>query len=450
MLLQRLRTLFSQSGTRSKKMVINIAASFIVKGWMGLVQLLLVPLTLACLNEYEYGIWMTISAVLLWIDSFDVGLGNGLRNKLAEFVARGDWEQARQAVSTTFIALCCLVLPLAMLLLVVVQHIDLYALLNVDAQRVPHLSLVVQMALGLTCLTFVFKFIGNVYLGLQLPAVSNALVAAGHTLALAGMALAQWSGGLGFLGVGVLYTAAPLVVYLLAFPVTFMWLYPRLMPRLQSVRRGMLQQLFGMGVKFFVLQLAGIVLFATSNLILSRLCGPEAVSPYQVSFRYFSIATMLFGIVIAPIWSATTDACVRGDYPWIRKCLQRARMLLVGLALLIALMAFVAPYVYPVWTLGKVAVSPALTALMAIYTLVIMYSLLYAHIIYGFGTLTVATTVTAIEAVLFVPVAIVLTKTMGVHGIVLALILMNVLCAVTNRIQVHRLLNGTAKGWWKQ
>ena len=73
MLLQRLRTLFSQSGTRSKKMVINIAASFIVKGWMGLVQLLLVPLTLACLNEYEYGIWMTISAVLLWIDSFDVG-----------------------------------------------------------------------------------------------------------------------------------------------------------------------------------------------------------------------------------------------------------------------------------------------------------------------------------------------------------------------------------------
>ena len=112
----------------------------------------------------------------------------------------------------------------------------------------------------------------------------------------------------------MLYTAAPLVVYLLAFPVTFMWLYPQLMPRMQSVRRGMLQQLFGMGVKFFVLQLAGIVLFATSNLILSRLCGPEAVSPYQVAFRYFSIATMLFGIVIAPIWSATTDACVRGDY----------------------------------------------------------------------------------------------------------------------------------------
>ena len=67
-------------------------------------------------------------------------------------------------------------------------------------------------AVGLTCLTFVFKFIGNVYLGLQLPAVSNALVAAGHTMALAGMALAQWSGGLGFLGVGVLYTAAPLVI----------------------------------------------------------------------------------------------------------------------------------------------------------------------------------------------------------------------------------------------
>ena len=46
----------------------NILASFLIKGWTGLVYLLIVPVTLKCLGEYENGIWLTISAMLIWID----------------------------------------------------------------------------------------------------------------------------------------------------------------------------------------------------------------------------------------------------------------------------------------------------------------------------------------------------------------------------------------------
>ena len=52
----------------------NILASFLVKGWAGLVQLLLVPATLLCLGEYKNGIWMTIASFLVWVESFDIGL----------------------------------------------------------------------------------------------------------------------------------------------------------------------------------------------------------------------------------------------------------------------------------------------------------------------------------------------------------------------------------------
>ena len=62
----------------------NIAGSLIIKGWSCVIQLLLVPLTLKCLSPYEYGVWLTINSILIWIDSFDIGLGNGLRNKLVE------------------------------------------------------------------------------------------------------------------------------------------------------------------------------------------------------------------------------------------------------------------------------------------------------------------------------------------------------------------------------
>ena len=52
----------------------NIIASLIIKGWNSIVLFLLVPVTLLCLNQYEYGVWLTISSVLVWIDQFDIGL----------------------------------------------------------------------------------------------------------------------------------------------------------------------------------------------------------------------------------------------------------------------------------------------------------------------------------------------------------------------------------------
>lgn len=75
----------------------NIAGSILIKGWNCIVQLLLVPITLNCLNQYEYGIWLTINSILLWIDQFDIGLGNGLRNKLAEALAKGDKGKSQKA-----------------------------------------------------------------------------------------------------------------------------------------------------------------------------------------------------------------------------------------------------------------------------------------------------------------------------------------------------------------
>ena len=83
----------------------NIVASAGIKVADTLVYLLLVPLTLGYLNAYEYGIWLTLNSILAWINSFDIGLGNGLRNKLATAIAEGDKEKARAYVSTTFFTL---------------------------------------------------------------------------------------------------------------------------------------------------------------------------------------------------------------------------------------------------------------------------------------------------------------------------------------------------------
>lgn len=437
--------------TRSRRMYLNIILSFLVKGWSGVVQLLLVPLTLCCLNNYEYGIWLIISSILVWIDSFDIGLGNGLRNRLATYVAHDDWQSAGQAVSTTFFTLLGVMAPLTLIICSLIPVLDLYTLLNVDPVRVPHLTGILQVSAAFVCATFVFKMVGNVFLGLQLPAVNNALVVLGQTLSLGGIfALSYTPAAHDFTAVAIVYTAAPFLVYAAAFPVTFGRLYPRLRPRLRDFRRKMLREIFALGISFFGLQIFGIILFTTSNIIISRYAGPAEVPPYQIAYRYFSLVLMLFTIIITPLWSATTDAHAKGDTAWIRKSCRHALLMLGVMLLLLVVMVAASGFVYPFWTLGKVEVPLEMTILMALYVLELMFSLLYAQFIYGFGTIRLQMLATGLEAAAFIPLAIVGIRHYGVCGLLVALIAVNALCAVTNFVQFHKIIGGRATGIWKR
>lgn len=440
---------FRKQDRRSKKMYLNILLSFLAKGWGGVVQLLLVPLTLLCLSNYEYGIWLTVSSVLMWIDTFDIGLGNGLRNKLAEFVAKEDWEKSQQAVSTSFYTLASIIIPVAIILITALPACDIYGWLNVEQTKVPHLVGILQVCVAFVCATFVFKIIGNVYLALQMPAINNVIAVLAQTLSLIIIAiLSVIKSEDSFLWVSVAYTACPLLVYLIAFPITFKYRYTRLRPRIDRVRRTMLGELFSLGLEFFAIQIFGIILFTTSNLIISHVLGPEEVAPYQIAYRYFSLALMIFTIIIAPIWSATTEANVKKDMQWIKASYRKMLCVLAGMAIIVGVMIAVSFYIFPLWTLGKVEISFRLTFCMGIYFMLLMTSLLYAHFLYGFGTIRLQTIVTGLEAIAFLPLAIYGVETYRVLGIIMALIIVNLACTVSNFIQFHKLLNGTATGIW--
>ena len=92
---------------------------------------MLVPTTLACLGVYENGVWLTISSVLLWIDNLDIGLGNGLRNKLAVAMAHNDYEKGRQYVSSTFAMLAIIIVPTSLCLSCSLIYISYLMLINV-------------------------------------------------------------------------------------------------------------------------------------------------------------------------------------------------------------------------------------------------------------------------------------------------------------------------------
>lgn len=82
-LLQNLYQFIFKGNQRTVKVKKNIVFSLVSRGCGMLISLILVPMTLGYLNETEYGIWLTLSSIVTWINFFDIGLGNGLRNQIS-------------------------------------------------------------------------------------------------------------------------------------------------------------------------------------------------------------------------------------------------------------------------------------------------------------------------------------------------------------------------------
>ena len=88
----------------------NILLSSFVKIAGLCVSFLIVPITLTYLAPEQYGIWMTLSSILFWFSFFDVGLGNGMRNYLAQAIAEKNYEKGQTYLSTTLILLSVIAL----------------------------------------------------------------------------------------------------------------------------------------------------------------------------------------------------------------------------------------------------------------------------------------------------------------------------------------------------
>lgn len=73
----------SVSDKKNKNIILNVIAAFLVKGGSMIVSLFTLPAYIRYFNDQTVlGVWLTLLSVLNWVLSFDLGIGNGLRNHL--------------------------------------------------------------------------------------------------------------------------------------------------------------------------------------------------------------------------------------------------------------------------------------------------------------------------------------------------------------------------------
>ena len=87
-----------------KKLIIkNISIGMVMKPVSMFLSMMYIPIVLKFIGEERYGVWAIILNMLTWINIFDIGIGNGLRNRLTESCAAADYKAAQVYVSTAYI-----------------------------------------------------------------------------------------------------------------------------------------------------------------------------------------------------------------------------------------------------------------------------------------------------------------------------------------------------------
>lgn len=158
---------------RSKTLYSNIIMSFGLRIVNILIGFLLIPLLISTLTKYEYGIWLALANMVNWINYFDVGLGNGLKNKLGEALAQKDYEKGKLYVSTTYFALIIFSVIIYLLFVVCFRNIDYYKTLNIEKSFIPNLKSLMNIIVLSTLLNFVTKLIDNILLAQQKTALTT-------------------------------------------------------------------------------------------------------------------------------------------------------------------------------------------------------------------------------------------------------------------------------------
>jgi O-antigen/teichoic acid export membrane protein len=443
--------LTAKGDQRSNMVKKNMLFSFLLKGISILISLLLVPLTLHYLNTAEYGIWLTLSSILSWISFFDIGLGNGLRNKLTEALSLGDKERAKTYVSTTFAFLFLIMIIFFIIFFFVNFSLRWDIILNTPSYMAKELVTIVNIVVAFFCMQFIFKTVGIIFISHQKTALSDLLTVSGSAFSLIIIYLLTLftDGSLSY--VAIAFSGAPTIIFVIAYIVVFyISQYRFLRPRLIYMKFSKSKDLIGLGVQFFIIHIAGLVMYTTSNIIITQILGPEQVTVYNIAYKYFSISIMLFTIIQAIMWSAYTDAWVRQDLLWIKRAIKRMLqlwLLFIGFSIFLFI---VAPIVYQLWIGDSVNITYGLSLACAIWGIVNNWCSIWVNFINGVGKMKLQLYSSIVLSVLFIPLAIFFCKNFGIIGIVMNSILGMLPGCILSPIQFYKLINNTAKGIWNK
>lgn len=447
---------------RTVKAKKNIIASIFIKGANIVVGFLMVRMTLEYLDQTKYGIWLVLTSIIGWISFFEIGLGGGLKNRLAVALAKNDYKLGKIYVSTTYAILTIIISIVAFIFIISNTFIDWTEVLNTDISYSEELSTLVLVVFNFFFIQFVLNMISIILKADQRPALADSFQSIGKLISLVlifiliKLTLRSNDSEGSLIYLGWILSASPVIVLIIASVYLFKTDYKKIRPSLDFVKFEYAKDLLNLGFKFFFIQLSMIVIFQSSSIIIAQFYGPSEVTPYYISDRLFSVIMLIFTIVASPFQMAFTEAWVKNDITWIKNIVTKLFLMWSSLVLLAIVLYFISDPFFDVW-IGKdkmktILISDKLKISQLIYFLLFSLGGVFNMFINGVAKVSIQMYSHLIGAIIFIPITFFFIKYLnwGIESVVIGGIIANFYYPIVAPIQYYKLITNRAYGIWNK
>ena len=444
----KFNSFFSEGHSRTLLAKKNIATSFLIKGGSILIGLLLVPMTINYINPTQYGIWLTLSSIISWFSFFDIGLGNGLKNKLAETNALEQYEKSQVYISTTYVILTIISLFVFLFFLCINPFLDWTEILNTSNYDGQSLNYVALIIVGFFCISFIIQLINTILTANHRPAKSSLISLIGSLFSLILIfGLTKYTEA-SLIKLVLVLAGIPLLIQIIATVLLFKTSLKNLAPKFKLINFKYAKELLSVGGVFFIIQIGALVLFQTDNIVITQLFGPKEVTIFNIAYKLFSVVIMVFTIIMTPFWSAFSDAYAKKDMDWIKGVITKMQKYWLLLIVLTICLLLISPFVFQLWLGDSVKIPFTLSVAMTIYVIAYSWHTIHVFLLNGIGKVRLQLYLIVISAIVNIPLAIFFGKKIGLAGITFSNAILLIIMGIIFSIQCKKILNNSASGIW--
>lgn len=435
----------------------NVTASFLIKGMTIIISLILIPLTINYVNAERMGVWLTLYSMVIWLGLFDIGLGNGMKNKLTEAKAMGNNELAQKYVSTTYVIFSLIALFISILFLIINPLIDWIKVFKVPISYHHEISILIKIIVLSFCFTFVLNLLKPIVTADQRPAVGAFLDMISQVFTLLGIFILSKTVFPSLISLGLITMGIPILIYIIASFILFNTKYKKWKPCLRCVDFKLIKNIMTLGIKFFIATIAAFLITQTLPFLIQRISNPIEVTNYNTSLRLFIVAYNIVGIIIFPYWSSFTDAYAKGDFLWMKKNIKNLHKIFRYFIIVQLIILILSPAIYYIWVNfwikdanNMLNIPFIMSATVCLHFCSLCWLNMSIFPLNGIGKIKLQVYSSLFEMILFIPLSLILGKFWGVIGVILAPTIIYIPRMIWAPIQLKKLVNNTSSGIWNK
>lgn len=321
----------------SRVIIKNTFYAFVIKGLALIISFFSTPAFIRYFDNNEVlGLWYTLLSMLSWFLTFDLGIGNGIRNHLVKAIAANDRKDIKQIISSGLVSSSLVSAIIFLIGYILIYSLNLNYIFNISEELIRESTLrtCTLMVFGAIMLRFMLTIVSSIFYALQKSAINNFLSLCVSILQFLFIIIFHFKNpDEALFNISLAYLLICNLPIIFAGIVVFFTELKDCRPSVYSITKEATRKIMGIGAVFFFCQIFYTIISNTNEFFISHFWSASDTTDYGFYYRITMLVSMLVSLAMTPSWSMITKAYAEKNIIWLTKLYKAFKS--VGLVIII-------------------------------------------------------------------------------------------------------------------